>query len=216
MKAFEKHTFDLKTYAQELQEFKDLLDNNVELSEKKDILPFFKQRRELSCQIATLHPQIIRTERIAYEFDVFGDFKSDLVIGDSKSNTYCFIEFEDAKKDSIFVNKSTKYKPEFSPRLEHGLSQIIDWFYKIDGLQNTDDMEERFGENKINYGGILVIGRSAFLTPATKKRFEWRSQFVLINSRSVLCYTFDELYDALNDKFQFVRSIMGDSDSYIF
>jgi hypothetical protein len=80
-------------------------------------------------------------------------------------------------------------------------------------LQNTDDMEERFGENKINYEGILVIGRSSFLTPATKKRFEWRSQFVLINSRSVLCYTFDELYDALNDKLEFVRSLFNDSES---
>ena len=49
MKAFDKHTFDLKTYEKELQEFKQLLDSKDELSEKQDILPFFRQRRELSC-----------------------------------------------------------------------------------------------------------------------------------------------------------------------
>ena len=208
MKAFDKHTFDLKTYAHELQEFKNLLDNNQELGEKRDILPFFKQRRELSCQIATIQSQIIRTERIAYEFDLFGDFKSDLVVGDTHSNTYCFIEFEDAKKDSIFVDKGGKYKPEFSPRLEHGFSQIIDWFYKIDGLQNTDDMEERFGENKINYEGILIVGRNEFLTTATKKRLKWRSQHVLVNSRIVQCYTFDDIFDILNYKFQYIKHLL--------
>ena len=207
MKAFDTHTFDVKTYEWELLEFKKMLDSKQELSENRDILPFFRQCRELSCQIATLHPEVINTEKIAYEFDVFGDFKSDLVIGDTTSNTYCFIEFEDAKKDSLFVDKRSKYKPEFSPRLEHGLSQIIDWFYKIEGLQNTDDMAERFGQNKINYEGILVVGRNHYLTPATKKRLDWRTKYVLINSRNILCYTFDDLFDVLNYKFQFIKNL---------
>ena len=98
-------------------------------------------------------------------------------------------------------------QPEFSTRLEHGLSQIIDWFYKIEGMQNSDDMEERFGQNKINYEGILVVGRSKFLTPATKKRLDWRSKYVLINSRSVLYYTFDDLFEVLNYKLQFVKNL---------
>jgi Domain of unknown function (DUF4263) len=178
-------------------------------SKNLDILPFFKERRELSCQIATIQSQIIRTERIAYEFDLFGDFKSDLVVGDTHSNTFCFIEFEDAKKDSLFVDKGIKYKPEFSPRLEHGFSQIIDWFYKIDGLQNTDDMEERFGQNKINYAGILIVGRSQFLNASTKKRLKWRSQHVLVNSRIVQCYTFDDIFDILNYKFQYIKHLLN-------
>jgi len=60
-----------------------------------------------------------------------------VAVGDPKNFTYCFIEFEDAKKESLFVNKGKKYKLEFTSHLEHGISQIIDWFYKFDGLQNS-------------------------------------------------------------------------------
>ena len=152
MKELISHTFNFAAYEKELSEFKDLLDKNPELREKEDILPFFKARPNLSTQIATIIPQMVTNEKLAYEFDIFGDFASDIAVGDINSNTFCFIEFEDARTESIFVKNGKKYKQEFSSRLEHGFSQIIDWFYKIDGLQNSDDLEERFGKNKIEGG----------------------------------------------------------------
>jgi Domain of unknown function (DUF4263) len=68
-------------------------------------------------------------------------------------------------------------------------------------------MAERFGQNKINYEGILIVGRNHYLTPATKKRLDWRTKYVLINSRNILCYTFDDLFDVLNYKFQFIKNL---------
>lgn len=205
MKTLINHTFDFTAYERELSEFKTLLDNNPELSESRDILPFFKDRPNLSTQIATLIPQMVNNEKLAYEFDIFGDFAADIAVGDPSSNTFCFIEFEDAKAESIFVKNGKKYKDEFSSRLEHGFSQIIDWFYKIDGLQNSDDLEERFGRNKIEYEGILVIGRDHFLNTSLKKRLDWRARRTVVNSKHLYCYTFDELHSILTSKIAMLR-----------
>lgn len=208
MKSFDNHKFDFKIYRKELIEFKSLLDSKDELSENDDILPFFRKKKHLSSQIATIvSTKVIETDKIAQEFDLFSDFASDMAIGDSKNNIYCFIEFEDAKKHSLFKKNGAKYKPEYSNRLEHGLSQVIDWFYKLEGQQNTDAMEERFGKHKIEYEGILIIGRTKYLNTSTKRRLNWRNRNVVINSKHVNCYTFDELYETLNTKLYLLEKL---------
>jgi len=208
MKAFKSHNFDFTIYQKELLELKDLLNSKEELSENNEILPFFRTRPKLSTQIATLLPRLTKTDRFAFEFDLFGDFVADLAIGDTHSNTFCFIEFENAKEESIF-KKVKKYKPEFSPTFEHGLSQIIDWFYKIDGLQNTDDLEERFGKNKIEYEGILIIGRDRFLDASLKKRLDWRTRKTVVNSKHIYSYTFDELYLILEQRIEMLKVLIN-------
>jgi len=202
MKEFESYKFNLVTYKEELEAFKQLL-TKPNLEESKDILPFFKENQHLVAQIGTLVPDMQTPDKIAYEFDIFGDFKSDCVVGDSKGQNYCFIEFEDANKKSVFVQKTGKYKPEFSPRFEHGFSQIVDWFYKLDGLQDSRDFKERFGSSEINYHGILIIGRNDYLDEPLKDRLKWRTNHVIINSKQILCYTFDDLYERLNRKLQY-------------
>ncbi len=205
MKTLKNHKFDYASYEKELSEFKLLLDSKPELSESDDILPFFRVRPNLSTQIATLIPRMVNNEKLAYEFDIFGDFAADIAVGDPSSNTFCFIEFEDAKSESVFVKNGKKYKLEFSSRLEHGFSQIIDWFYKIDGLQNSDDLEERFGKNKIEYEGLLIIGRDQFLDTSLKKRLDWRARRTVVNSKHLYCYTFDELYSILTSKINMLK-----------
>jgi hypothetical protein len=205
MKEFINHILNFSDYEKELREFKSFLDSKSELDEQKDILPFFKDRHNLSSQIATIIPCMVSNNKLAFEYNIFGDFASDIAVGDTNSNTFCFIEFEDAKEQSIFVKNGKKYKLEFSTRLEHGFSQIIDWFYKLDGLQNTDDFEERFGKNKIEYEGILIIGRDKFLDASLKKRLDWRARRTVVNSKHLYCYTFDEIYNILINKIELLR-----------
>lgn len=40
-------------------------------------------------------------------------------------------------------------------------------------------------KDEINYEGILVAGRNSFLDESKRKRLEWRSKNVVINSRHV-------------------------------
>lgn len=79
--------------------------------------------------------------------------------------------------------------------------QIVDWFCKLDDMARTDEFEARFGARAIQYFGLLVIGRDAHLShPRERRRWEWRSQKVLVNSLPVLSLTYDQLYRLLFDK----------------
>lgn len=193
MKGLDSFNLDIKKCLVELEEFEKLLLNNKELKESKDILPFFKQRLHLSAFIGFYVPQIIRFNQIKHEFTFFGDFLADLAIGDSVNNIYCFIEFEDATKNSIFVNKKGKTTSEWSPRFEHGFSQIIDWFWRIDDYKNTAQFRSIFGSENIEYLGIIVIGRDEFLSELEKARLKWYLNKVVVDSRQVFCKTFDQL-----------------------
>ncbi len=58
MKNFEALQINLSSCIEELNDLKTLLDSKQELSEKDDILPFFKQRKHLSAFIGSFNPNI--------------------------------------------------------------------------------------------------------------------------------------------------------------
>ncbi len=192
MRGLDSFDIDIKQCWVELEEFENLLRNNRELNERKDILPFFKERLHLSACIG-LYPSDNLCNQIKHEFTLSGEFRADLVVGDSVNNIYCFIEFEDATKNSIFVNKKGKTTSEWSPRFEHGFSQIIDWFWRIDDYKNTAQFRSIFGSENIEYLGIIVIGRDEFLSKLEKARLKWYLNKVVVDSRQVFCKTFDQL-----------------------
>ncbi len=205
MKDFEDIELDIKKCITEADELKKLLNSASEFSEQKNILPFFKQKKHLSAFIGFFNPNISVCDKIAYEFDVWGDFKTDLAVGDSASGAYCFIEFEDAKHDSVFKKAGNKVTTEWSPRFEHGLSQIVDWFYKLEDQRATRDFRARFGGEDITYIGILIVGRSHFISEKDKSRLNWRSDKMMVNSVPILCLTLDELYERLDNRLKLFR-----------
>ena len=207
MKDLENIKFDVKECIKQLNEFKNLLDSKEELAEGKDILPFFKQNNHLSAYIASFNPNIAEYDRIAYEFDVWGDFKTDLSVGDSKSRAFCFIEFENAEKDSVFKTAGKKTTTDWSPRFEHGFSQIVDWFYKLEDQRSTRDFRAKFGGEDVTYIGILVVGRSRFVNEKDKSRLNWRSDKMIINSVPILCLTYDELYEKLDSRLKLFKAV---------
>ena len=84
MKDFLHFDVDHSLFLKELNEFKNLLDSSCFLSEQDEILPFFRKRLQLSLAIGAYYSEILQPDRIAFEYDLFGDFACDLVIGDSK------------------------------------------------------------------------------------------------------------------------------------
>lgn len=189
--------FDLVKFKIELLEFQDLLSSNNDLRERADILPFFKERPFLSLGISWLGN--VLPESYAHEFSLWGKFQSDLVVGSTSKHHFFFVEFEDATKDSIFKKVSQKSTSEFSSRFEHGYSQIVDWFYILNDLSKTRQYETAFGHHSIKYDGILIVGRSHFLNEKydETQRLSWRMNHTIINSKRVLCYTYDELCQSL-------------------
>jgi hypothetical protein len=118
-----------------------------------------------------------------------------LAIGDSISKTFLLIEFEDAKKNSLFVTKKGKSTPQWAPRLEQGFSQIIDWFWKINTIETSHDYKYRFGSasDEVEIHGLLVIGRDQHLEPREKARLKWRQKHTIVHSKKISVMTFDQL-----------------------
>lgn len=199
MNSLDLFTLDLNRCFFELNKFDRLL-SEYELKESSDILPFFRENLHLSAYIASYVPEIARFDRIKHEFTFFGDFRADLVVGDSVNKAYCFIEFEDATRTSIFINKKGRSTPVWSPRFERGFSQIVDWFWKIDDFKNTVQFRSVFGSETIEVYGMLIIGRDSFLTDIDKARLNWRSNKVVVDSRKIICITFDELARDIRDR----------------
>jgi hypothetical protein len=198
MKHLDPVVFSADQCRNELAELHALLAAEPDLKEAQDILPFFRARRHLSVFIGSREPDLVALDRIAFEFDLFGDFVCDLVIGDSVTKTYGFVEFEDGGPTSLFVQRGAKATPEWSPRFERAFSQVVDWFYKLDDMEKTDEFEARFGSRSVQYFGLLVIGRSGTLAPREQRRLAWRQERIVVNSRHVRCLTFDELAAALS------------------
>jgi hypothetical protein len=94
-----------------------------------------------------------------------------------------------------------KGTPDWSPRLERGFSQIIDWFYLLADNQKTHQFKSFFSIDLANYCGLLILGRDGFLTTGDMRhRLRWRSQNTLVAGKQVHILTFDELLRTLRLK----------------
>ena len=199
MKTFEKIKFDPEEAKKELETFSKLL-SKTELKERDDIQNLLYKSKNLLYFIGSIHTGIVNTS-YATEFPIEGDFKTDLVLQDSTGSETAtlFIELEDASENSIFKKNDGKCLSDWGTRFEHGYSQIVDWYNKLDDIKQTDSFREKFG-NTNNYMGLLIIGRTKFLDTTEIRRLKWRINHTIINSKEIACMTYDEVYEMLERK----------------
>jgi hypothetical protein len=194
MKALDVISFDFDLCRKQFEDFRGLLASKDELSESADVLPFFRARQHLALLFGKFNSRIAWADRIGWEFDIFGDFACDLVVGEWGRGEYCFVEFEDASGDSVFERRGKKATREWGRRFDHGYSQIIDWAHKLDDRSASADFLARFGVREIKFEAVLVIGRDKHLDPGEQHRLSWRTDKVLVNTKKVVCMTFDQLF----------------------
>jgi hypothetical protein len=203
MKEFEDVVFEPAKCQRELTAFGKLLNSNINLSERDELLPSFKRRKQLSTFIGTFAPNIGPAAQLAYEFPFLGDFAADLVLGNREQGEYCVVELEDGRSDSIFTRVGKKATREWSRRFDHGFSQLVDWFYALDDLKKTSRFAKDFGHGHIKFFGLLIIGRNAGLSESERARLKWRTEKVRVDSHAIDCLTFDDLYGYLQRRMNF-------------
>jgi hypothetical protein len=197
MKRFDPVCLDFPLCGQQVDELEKLLASKDELSERDDVLPFFRQREQLAVLMGMFNARISWVDQLAWEFDVFGDFACDLAVGEKDRGAYCLIEFEDARINSVFHRQGEKATREWGKRFDHGYSQAIDWAHKLDDLTGSNSVLARFDRPEISYEMVLVIGRDQHLDAGERQRLSWRSENVLVGSKKVLCMTYDGLLSQL-------------------
>lgn len=213
MKELDSVVFDRVRCRQELDRLQALLASKTEFSERDDLLPLFKSCSQLAAFIGSIIPGIGPASRLAYEFDVFGNYTADLMIGNPEKKAYCAIEMEDARPNSILNQTTGRAAKEWGRRLEHGFGQLVDWFFSFDDLKRSSAFTNHFGYGHIEFFGLLLVGRSADLTENDRTRLRWRSDRVSINTHKVYCLTYDELSEALNSQWEFFTLLGGQSQS---
>jgi len=203
---WESVAFDHEKFKVELNDFRRLLQDHSELSERDIVQPFFKARKHLTAYIGTLILNISVATEVCYEFDLASDFRADIILGSKAAGQFCVVEFEPGTHGAIFKKQPKRKNPEWSSRFEHAFSQIVDWFYCLEDQKNTAQFRNAFGSSEVSFASLIVMGRLKSLTEAAKNRLTWRTKKVLIDSNRVTCITFDELYDMLSDKYKLYNS----------
>jgi hypothetical protein len=132
------HILDPKKCRTEWKEFAELLASSSALSETKDVLPFFKNRNNLSLLLSSYIPMIKAADRVAHEYEIYGDFVADLIVGDSSCHRYLLVEFENGAADSVFKWKGKKSTPDWARRFEGAYSQLVDWLWKLEDMRSTN------------------------------------------------------------------------------
>lgn len=196
MPDFQPHTLDWSACRDQVRELKALLDGSTDIEEAA-FHAFFQPRAHLRALIGSYNPSFASPDLLAWEYPVFGDFRCDFAIGDSLRKAYTFVEYEDAGPNSLFVKQGEKTTRAWSSRFERGYGQIIDWFYKLHVMTDTPDMEARLGKRAIRYTGVLIIGRDQHMLPGERLRLEWRQDHVVVNSKHIICITYDQLVQDL-------------------
>lgn len=206
MKEFDYIKYDHTKAEKELKQLKKLL-LNKSLAEREKIQPQLYKSKNLLYLLASLFPKlndVIFEENhmvgYASEQPILDDYKADIVIRDQDINMNLFIELEDAQDNSIFSPTDDKEMRTWTKRIEHGYSQLIDWYYRLADFKTTTKFAERYGENG-DYLGLLIIGRNdTFKSEYEKKRFNWRFTKTLVDSRNIFCMTYDDLYNMMYRK----------------
>ena len=70
-------------------------------------------------------------------------------------------------------------------------------FHKLQDMTNAAGMEARFGKRAIDYAGVLVVGRNQHIDLGEHERLRWRREHVIVNSKRIICVTYDQLLDDL-------------------
>lgn len=198
MKTLTPHIFNATNGRKEWDEYVALLGSHPILSERRHVLPFFKRRRDLSILICNYFPKIKNPDRFAHEFEIYGDFVADLVVGDSSVHHYLLVEFENGASDSIFKQKKKKATPDWAPRFEGAYSQLVDWLWKLEDMRSTSHFQAAFGSRRATFQGLIVIGKDMMLSQQEEDRLKWRLDRTMIDSNAVSSVSFNGLGDDLD------------------
>jgi hypothetical protein len=204
--------FDLDVCERNVDEFADFLRDNPTIAETGpgSLKEFFHARPQL-IMLMGISIRKLNQVRFQTELSIFGEFFADYAICDGSGSRYLFVEFEDATEESIFAVKTrgranTSFR--WSQRFEAGFSQLVDWHFRIDDYRRTSKIREHFGQDDIEYEGLLVIGRRAFVDAAGgAHRLRWRRERTMINHKYIYCMTFDDLLDELRNGVDVLKNI---------
>ena len=197
MSRFEAIRFDLRSADVELRSFKAWLAAITFVSEAV-IVAEMKTRRHMACLLASTLG-LPAPDMIKFELSLKGMFRTDLVLGNDGQRRFALVEFEDAEATSIFKKGTAQYRA-WSPRIEHGFSQILDWAWVRADHPNDSVLLAGFGGPITTSAYAVICGRDASLADEVeRKRFKHRRDHLKVEGQPALVLTYDEMVRSMED-----------------
>ncbi len=132
-----------------------------------------------------------------FEFAIKGLFRADFVVGNHKSRKFVLVEFEDGMDDSLFKGGTAQYR-YWSPRLEHGFGQIIDWAWAKHSHPTDAVFTNSFNGRVSDDCYVVICARSPRPGSLEEQRFDFRRSLKLQGITFQL-YTYDDMINAMSD-----------------
>jgi hypothetical protein len=189
---------------EEIEEFRRFLATNPR-GERSHFLPFFAGHLPLCAYLGTLNDRVRVATHVGTEVSLWGDFSCDVVAGNPQDRAFVFIEFEDASQNSLFRRQAGRRNSHWGSRVEHGISQVIDWLFRITSEGPSASMERDFGTRHITPMGLVVAGRSEEVTPYDRERLDWRSRHSIVGGAKLAIVTYDDLLAWLDGRATLLR-----------
>lgn len=161
-------------------------------------MPFFRQRPDLCAALGAVHPHFGQPDRLGLELTLFGQFRCDIAVADSRSNSYTLVELEDARENSVFNGRKSRQYPKWGARFGDGFSQLLDWAWRLSQeAAASSNKEPIFGRTDPDVDFLLMIGRRQWIAESDARRVLWRSKNNPILGHRVTIWTYDDAFEIL-------------------
>jgi hypothetical protein len=199
---------DPNVLLREVAQFRRFLRTNPR-GEREDFLPFIQEHAQLCAHLGYFNSAVQFSTHIATEFPLWADFACDLMAGSIRDEAFVCIEFEDAHKKSLFRQQPKRRNSHWGTRVEHAVSQINDWLFRISREEGSDILERDFGARHLNLIGIVVVGRSDDVSHYDLTRLNWRSKKTFVDGVPLWIMTYDDLLEWLQGRIELLRLTMA-------
>jgi hypothetical protein len=193
---FNRIAFDKGLARDELASFRVWMAGRPQFDESS-VVAEIRARTQMACLLgyAILMPA---PDLYRFELGIKGLFRADFAVGNDKSRQFVLVEFEDAQPDSLFRGGTKKYR-YWSPHLEHGFGQVIDWAWAKHSHPTDVTFTNSFGGKVQEDCYVVVCGRNPPPGSLEEQRFDFRRTRVHLNGARVQFYTYDNMLDAMTD-----------------
>ena len=125
-----------------------------------------------------------------FECGIQGTLKADLVVRRS-DDSFVFVEFEGGGPTGLFTGD--KRSRDWSRRIEHATSQVIDWDWAPNDNRQTSVLQSGLGAKPDAVYFLIVCGRDSGLKDASEReRLVHGRESLQIKGRSLSILTWDQ------------------------
>jgi hypothetical protein len=81
--------------------------------------------------------------------------------------------------------------------------------YFLHDMEDSAEMQARLGDHRVQYTGVSIVGRDHHREGGEPARPKWRRKHTVVNSKQIVCMTYDQRLDDLSFRLDTYESADG-------